>query len=226
MFLTSRRVVRSQLMKLDSGTLFYYKLLQTKKESLRSAFCSQPHIVKFMSCFLFQFRILKANDHSMLYWEQFCLTCLLFQVKEGVDSIIILGSWLVWKHRNYCVFDGGTPSLSRVMTTFREDVQQWSVAGARGVSYLLALPPTSQMPWAGGVWSGLIVVSVLREFIFFQGVLQTLYPCNIFCFSGGSFPPFYLLNILMRSSPARSRKKKLLLLLKQHTTFHPFWVFY
>ena len=56
------------------------------------------------------------------------------------------------------------------------------------------------------MWSGLIVVSVLREFIFFQGVLQTLYPCNIFCFSGGSFPPFYLLNILMRSSPARSRK--------------------
>ena len=44
---------------------------------------------------------------------------------------------------NYCVFDGGTPSLSRVMTTFREDVQQWSVAGARGASYLLALPPTS-----------------------------------------------------------------------------------
>ena len=36
--------------------------------------------------------------------------------------------------------------------------------------------------------------------------LQTLYPCNIFF--GGALPPQSLLNILMRSSPARSRKKK------------------
>ena len=65
------------------------------------------------------------------------------QVKKGVNSIIILGSWLVWKHHNFYVFDGGTPNLSRVVSTFREDVQQWSVAGARGVSYLLALAPST-----------------------------------------------------------------------------------
>ena len=50
---------------------------------------------------------------------------------------------LVWKHRNYYVFDGGTPNLSRVVSTCREDVQQWSIAGARGVSYLLALAPST-----------------------------------------------------------------------------------
>jgi len=50
---------------------------------------------------------------------------------------------LVWKHRNYCVFDGGTPNLSWVVSTFMEDVQQWSIAGARGISYLLALAPTT-----------------------------------------------------------------------------------
>ena len=65
------------------------------------------------------------------------------QVQKGFNSIIILGAWLIWKHRNYCVFDGGTPNLTRVFSAFREEAQQWSVAGARGVSYLLALAPAS-----------------------------------------------------------------------------------
>jgi len=64
------------------------------------------------------------------------------QGKKGVNSIIILGAWLIWKHRNRCVFDGETPNVSRVVEAFREEVQLWSVAGARGVSYLLALAPS------------------------------------------------------------------------------------
>ena len=102
---------------------------------------------QFWFCILQQFGLQavapRLDEHCFFDWWAKASSRFSGQVKEGVDSIIILGSWLVWKHRNYCVFDGGTPSLSRVMTTFREDVQQWSVAGARGVSYLLALPPTS-----------------------------------------------------------------------------------
>jgi len=41
------------------------------------------------------------------------------------------------------VFNWGAPNLTRVVTAFREDVQQWSVAGAPGVSYLFALAPPS-----------------------------------------------------------------------------------
>ena len=52
------------------------------------------------------------------------------QVNKGFNSIIILGAWLVWKHCNYCVFDGGIPNLSWVLLAFREEAQQWSVAGA------------------------------------------------------------------------------------------------
>ena len=102
---------------------------------------------QFWFCILQQFGLQavapRLDEHCFIDWWARASSRFSGQVKEGVDSIIILGSWLVWKHRNYCVFDGGTPSLSRVMTTFREDVQQWSVAGARGASYLLALPPTS-----------------------------------------------------------------------------------
>jgi hypothetical protein len=46
------------------------------------------------------------------------------QIKKGLNSIIILGAWTLWKHYNHCVFDGGSPSLSRVVSTFREEDHQ------------------------------------------------------------------------------------------------------
>jgi hypothetical protein len=36
-------------------------------------------------------------------------------VKKGLDSLIILGDWMIWNHRNRCVFDGVTPSLSLIL---------------------------------------------------------------------------------------------------------------
>ena len=85
----------------------------------------------------------QVDYHYFIDWWAGASSRFSGQVEKGVNSIIILGSWLVWKHRNYYVFDGGTPNLSRVMTAFREEVQLWSIARARGVSYLLALAPTS-----------------------------------------------------------------------------------
>jgi len=102
---------------------------------------------QFWFCILQQFGLQavapQLDEHCFIDWCARASIRFSGLVKKGVDSIIILGSWLVWKHCNYYVFDWGTPSLSRVMTTFREDVQQWSVVGVQGVSYLLALPPTS-----------------------------------------------------------------------------------
>jgi hypothetical protein len=63
------------------------------------------------------------------------------QVLNELNSIIILGTWNLWNHRNRCVFDGASPSISNILSTTFEDLQQWSLAGARGVSYLLALVP-------------------------------------------------------------------------------------
>jgi hypothetical protein len=33
------------------------------------------------------------------------------QVWKGLTSITILGAWLIWKHRNRCVFDGPVPNI-------------------------------------------------------------------------------------------------------------------
>ena len=72
------------------------------------------------------------------------------QVQKSLNSIIILGAWNLWNHRNRCVFDGASPSITSIIATTLEDLFLWSMAGARGVSYLLALVPSdSGWPWSG-----------------------------------------------------------------------------
>jgi hypothetical protein len=34
--------------------------------------------------------------------------------KKGLDSIIVLGAWIVWNHCNQCVFDGVSPNLVEI----------------------------------------------------------------------------------------------------------------
>ena len=60
------------------------------------------------------------------------------QGQKGLNSIIILGAWSLWNHRNHCVFDGINPSLSSIISVINEKLLQWSFAGARGVSFFLA----------------------------------------------------------------------------------------
>jgi hypothetical protein len=40
--------------------------------------------------------------------------------KEGLDSLIILGAWTIWNHRNKCVFNGRTPCLSSILASADE----------------------------------------------------------------------------------------------------------
>jgi len=62
-------------------------------------------------------------------------------VQIGLNSLIILGAWSIWNHCNRCVFDRISPSLPKVLSAIDDDLLQWSFAGVRGVSYLLALAP-------------------------------------------------------------------------------------
>ena len=35
------------------------------------------------------------------------------QVQKGVNSLVILGAWNMWNHRNWCVFDGAVPNINQ-----------------------------------------------------------------------------------------------------------------
>ncbi|RCV13538.1 hypothetical protein SETIT_2G354200v2 [Setaria italica] len=61
------------------------------------------------------------------------------QAKNGLNSIIILGAWSIWKHRNRCVFDGIQPNLNEVLVFVKDELRLYSLAGACGISNLLAL---------------------------------------------------------------------------------------
>jgi hypothetical protein len=60
---------------------------------------------------------------------------------KGINSLVALGAWTIWKLRNSCVLDGCTPSLALSLRLAREEKQLWEVAGAKGLSYLAALLP-------------------------------------------------------------------------------------
>jgi hypothetical protein len=57
-------------------------------------------------------------------------------VRKGFNSLVILGAWTIWKHRNRCVFDGCNPSLVTALRMAREEAVLWSMTGAKALSFL------------------------------------------------------------------------------------------
>ena len=60
----------------------------------------------------------------------------LFFLRKGFNSLVILGAWTIWKHRNRCVFDGCNPSLVTALRVAREEAVLWSLIGAKALSFL------------------------------------------------------------------------------------------
>lgn len=55
------------------------------------------------------------------------------EAQQGLNSIIILGAWTIWKHQNDCMFNGASPGMSTSLNMAREEVVMWSMAGAKGL---------------------------------------------------------------------------------------------
>ena len=51
--------------------------------------------------------------------------------KKGVNSLIILGAWMIWKHRNACVFEGMAPSVDSIMRDLKDEHSLWYLVGAK-----------------------------------------------------------------------------------------------
>jgi hypothetical protein len=60
---------------------------------------------------------------------------------ERVNSLVILGAWTLWKHRNSCVFDRNMLYVDFAVRIADQDREKWELAGARKLSWL-----TSHIP--------------------------------------------------------------------------------
>ena len=49
--------------------------------------------------------------------------------------MIVLGAWVLWKHRNKCVFDGSSPSIISIIWQAEEEWASWEAAGAKGACF-------------------------------------------------------------------------------------------
>jgi hypothetical protein len=60
---------------------------------------------------------------------------------KGLNSLVILGAWTLWKHRIRCVFDGAAPIMVVALTQAEEEPKVWELAGAKRITYLTAQLP-------------------------------------------------------------------------------------
>jgi hypothetical protein len=58
------------------------------------------------------------------------------QQKKGLNSLAILGAWVLWTHRNSYVFYGVAPSIARALNVSSEEWHLWEIVGARSLSSL------------------------------------------------------------------------------------------
>ena len=62
-------------------------------------------------------------------------------LRKGLNSLVILGAWTLWIHRNTCAFDDASPSVPRALVLAVDELHFWDLARAQGITHLLALAP-------------------------------------------------------------------------------------
>jgi hypothetical protein len=61
--------------------------------------------------------------------------------QKGINSLLILGAWTLWKHSNRCAFDSFPPYMGAAISRFNKELKMWALAGAGDLSLLTALQP-------------------------------------------------------------------------------------
>ena len=73
----------------------------------------------------------RQRERSFAEWWRKVLKKVKKECKKGVNSLIILGAWTIWKHRNACVFEGIAPLVDSIMQDLKDEHNLWCLAGAK-----------------------------------------------------------------------------------------------
>jgi hypothetical protein len=73
----------------------------------------------------------QPNDRSFLDWWRRS-NLVIVDTTRGLNLMFILGAWVLWKHRNRCVFETVVPSLAAALSQAREERVMWELVGGGG----------------------------------------------------------------------------------------------
>lgn len=57
----------------------------------------------------------QPSDTSFDDWWENASTATSGLTQKGLNSLIVLGAWVIWNHRNRCVFDGAVPNIAEAL---------------------------------------------------------------------------------------------------------------
>ncbi|GJM94503.1 hypothetical protein PR202_ga11151 [Eleusine coracana subsp. coracana] len=56
--------------------------------------------------------------------------------RNGLNSLMVLGAWTLWKHHNSCVFEGISPSIQEAKHMFRDEAHLWGLPSEKKLTEL------------------------------------------------------------------------------------------
>jgi hypothetical protein len=56
--------------------------------------------------------------------------------RKGLNSLIIVGAWTLWRHHSDCVFNGSTPRTATTLVREGEQIIAWKMAGTKGLAMI------------------------------------------------------------------------------------------
>jgi hypothetical protein len=84
--------------------------------------CSFSRLYWYITLRKFGLHILAPlqDDTNFLRWWKRIADIVSDMIKKGVNSLLILGAWMIWKFRNRVVFDGSPPNITTILEATAE----------------------------------------------------------------------------------------------------------
>ena len=76
------------------------------------------------------------NEQIFGEWWRKASKCTPKDKRKGFNSLVVMCAWLIWKHRNVCVFEGASPNMNNLLHAFSDEHHLWCLAGARKLDAL------------------------------------------------------------------------------------------